>query len=87
MPGARVKTQWNCNHQQQRLEYILAGVMMIGTFGTSSQYPVLKYTDNPNTDSSECRSVGDASTDLPICGSLLSPTLRYGLSELQLVAR
>ena len=55
-------------------------------FGTSSQYPVLKYTDNPNTDSSECRSAGDASTDLPICGSLLSPTLRYGLSELQLVA-
>ena len=54
-------------------------------FGTSIQYPVLKYTDNPNTDSSECRSMGDTTTDLPVCGSLLSPTLRYGLSELQLV--
>ena len=53
-------------------------------FGTSSQYPVLKYTDNPNTDSSECRSADDTSTDLPLCGSLLSPTMR-GLSELQLV--
>ena len=54
-------------------------------FGTSSQYPILKYTDNPNTDSSECLSVSDATTDLPVCGSLLSPALRYGLSELQLV--
>ena len=54
-------------------------------FGTSSQYPNLKYTDNPNTDSRECRSVSDTTTDLPVCGSLLSPTLRYGLSELQLV--
>ena len=53
-------------------------------FGTSSQYPVLKYTDNPNTDSSECRSADDTSTALPLCGSLLSPILR-GLSELQLV--
>ena len=56
-------------------------------FGTSSQYPILKYTDNPNTDSSECRttSASDTTTDLPVCGSLLSPALRYGLSELQLV--
>ncbi len=54
-------------------------------FGTSSQYPILKYTDNPNTDSSECRSESDTTTDLPVCGSLLSPPLRYGLSELQLV--
>ena len=54
-------------------------------FGTSVQYPVLKYTDNPNTDISECRRVGDTTTDLPVCGSLLSPALRYGLSELQLV--
>ncbi len=55
-------------------------------FGTGSQYPILKYTDNPNTDSSECRSMSDTTTDLPVCGSLLSPILRYGLSELQLVA-
>ena len=54
-------------------------------FGSSSQYPILKYTDNPNTDSSECRRVGTTTTNLPVCGSLLSPTLRYGLSELQLV--
>ena len=54
-------------------------------FGTSSQYPTLRYVDNPNTDSSECRSAGDTTTDLPVCGSLLSPALRYGLSELQLV--
>ena len=55
-------------------------------FGMSDQYPVLKYTDNDNTNSKECRSEGDTPTDLdlPICGSLLSPTLR-GLSELQLV--
>ena len=55
-------------------------------FGTSSQYPVLKYTDDPRTSSKECLSMNDTSADLPICGSLLSPTLRYGLSELQLVA-
>ena len=54
-------------------------------FGTSSQYPILKYTDSPNTDSSECRSESDTTTDLPVCGHLLSPALRYGLSELQLV--
>ena len=47
-------------------------------FGTSSQYPVLKYRNN-------CREADDdTSTDSPICGSLLSPTLR-GLSQLQLV--
>ena len=55
-------------------------------FGTSSQYPILKYTDNPDTDSSECRRAGTTTTtDVPVCGGLLSPTLRYGLSELQLV--
>ncbi len=54
-------------------------------FGTSVQYPVLKYADNPNTDSRECRSVSDTTTDLPVCGSLLLPALRYGLRELQLL--
>ena len=54
-------------------------------FGTSRQYPVLNYIDNPDTDSSECRSADNTTADLPVCGSLLSPTLRYGLSELQLV--
>ena len=54
-------------------------------FGTSVQYPVLKYADNPNTDSRECRSISDTTTDLPVCGSLLLPALRYGLRELQLL--
>ena len=54
-------------------------------FGTNKQYPVLKYANNNNMASDECRLADDTSTDLPICGSLLSPTLRYGLSELQLV--
>ena len=54
-------------------------------FGTSSQYPILRYTDNPNTDNSECRNTNVITTDLPLCGSLLSLALRYGLSELQLV--
>ena len=57
-------------------------------FGTSSQYPILRYTDNPNTDISECRDASDTTTDLPVCGSLLSPAPRYGrygLSGLQLV--
>ena len=54
-------------------------------FGTDKQYPVLKYANNNNMASSECRLADDTPTDLPICGSLLSPTLRYGLSELQLV--
>ena len=52
-------------------------------FGTNSQYPILRYADNPNTDSSECHGSGDTTEGLPICGSLLSSTLRYGLSELQ----
>ena len=54
-------------------------------FGTSIQYPILKYTDNPNTDSSECHGSDDTTEGLPVCGSLLSPALRYGLSELQLI--
>ena len=54
-------------------------------FGTSSQYPILRYAENPNTDNSECRRTSDITTDIPVCGSLLLPALRYGLSELQLV--
>ena len=45
-------------------------------FGTDEQYPILKYA----TACSE-----QAGTDLPVCGSLLSPVLRYGLRELLLV--
>ena len=50
-------------------------------FGTSNQYPVLKYAkgDGNNPACSD-----QAGTDLPVCGSLLPSVLR-GLSELRLV--
>ena len=68
---------------------ITAGVMMTGTSApvVSIQFSNIQITLNTEG-ISECRIAGDTSTDLdlPICGSLLSPTLRYGLSELQLVA-
>ena len=52
-------------------------------FGTSEQYPILKYAkgdgNNPACDEQGARE------DLPECGKLLSPALRYGLSKLQLV--
>ena len=52
-------------------------------FGTSEQYPILKYArgdgNNPACDEQGVRE------DLPECGKLLSPALRYGLSKLQLV--
>ena len=53
-------------------------------FGTSNQYPVLKYAKGPDDDNPACDEQG-AREDLPECGSLLSPALRYGLSELRLV--
>ena len=41
-------------------------------FGTGSQYPVLKYIDNPETDSSECRRAGTTTTtNLPFCGNYI----------------
>ena len=46
-------------------------------FGTSNQYPVLKYTSN-------CRNQSNTTSNLPKCHSLLSPIAR-GLSELQVV--
>ena len=52
-------------------------------FGTSEQYPILKYArgdgNNPACDEQGARE------DLPECGKLLSPAPRYGLSKLQLV--
>ena len=50
-------------------------------FGTSNQYPILKYAkgDGNNPACSD-----QAGTDLPVCGSLLPSVLR-GLSELRLV--
>ena len=55
-------------------------------FGNDNQYPVLKFADNPETNSRECRNAGETTKYLPVCGNLLLPSLRYGLSELQLVS-
>ena len=51
-------------------------------FGTSQQYPDLKYAKGPDVNNPACSE--QAGTDLPVCGSLLSPVLR-GLKELRLV--
>ena len=53
-------------------------------FGTASQYPVLRYVVGSDTNNPACRETEDTTKDLPVCGSLLSPMLRYGLSELRL---
>ncbi len=55
-------------------------------FGTAEQYPVLRYAKGADEDNEACRNPGQAGTDLPICGHLLSPIAR-GLSELRLIAR
>ena len=44
-------------------------------FGTSEQYPIIKYTPGPDGDA--CGLSG-----LPQCGELISPGLRYGLRSL-----
>ena len=49
-------------------------------FGSNTQYPILKYTQSP--------AVGDTGGScgddgLPACGTLISPELRYGLSEIE----
>ena len=47
-------------------------------FGTSDEYPILKYAQNPNEDSFRaCDAL-----DLPNCGDLIAPQIRYGLSDL-----
>ena len=51
-------------------------------FGTSNQYPILKYVKGPDVNNPACSD--QAGTDLPVCGSLLPSVLR-GLSELRLV--
>ena len=49
-------------------------------FGSSSQYPVLKYAPNPDSSGvPTCDGNG-----LPDCGDLITPQLRYGLSMLTL---
>ena len=53
-------------------------------FGTSNQYPILKYAKGPDENNLACREQGDTTKDLPVCGSLLPLVLR-GLSELRLV--
>ena len=52
----------------------------IWDFGASNQYPILKYAKGPDEDNPACSE--QAGTDLPVCGSLLSPVLR-GLKELR----
>ncbi len=58
-------------------------------FGGSNQYPILKYSDrdseNSDANNPTCRNEGEAKADLPKCGNLILPALRYGLSKLQLV--
>ena len=53
-------------------------------FGTAEQYPTLKYTAATDVlGSPACRSAEDtASPRLPVCGRLIAPKLRYGLSAL-----
>ena len=53
-------------------------------FGTAEQYPTLKYTAATEVlGSPACRSAEDtASPRLPVCGTLIAPKLRYGLSAL-----
>ena len=49
-------------------------------FGTSSQYPILKYAENPDSDG-EAICGGEA---LPDCGGLIAPQIRFGLQSLRL---
>ena len=53
-------------------------------FGNDMQYPTLKYTAATDVlGSPACRSAGDtASPRLPVCGTLIAPKTRYGLSAL-----
>ena len=52
-------------------------------FGTNQQYPVLKYASGPDNNNPACQ-MPDGMLNLPICGHLLSPIIRYGLIDLQL---
>ena len=55
-------------------------------FGTSEQYPILNNAKGSDSTNPACREAEDPSDDLlPECGSVLSPLVRYGLRELQLV--
>ena len=47
-------------------------------FGTSEQYPILKYAPNPSEDNERACGL----PRLPECGNLISPGLRYGLRDL-----
>ena len=56
-------------------------------FGTPEQYPTLKYTAATDIlGSSACLSAADSAADptsrLPVCGTLIAPKTRYGLSAL-----
>ena len=53
-------------------------------FGTNQQYPVLKYARGDDENNPACREAMMDTSNLPICGHLLSPITRYGLIDLQL---
>ena len=52
-------------------------------FGTTMQYPLLRYSDHTWQDQATCAKTS-SETSLPKCGTLISPRLRYGLSELKM---
>ena len=51
-------------------------------FGTNIQYPLLRYSDHTWQDHATCAKTS-SETSLPKCGTLISPQMRYGLSELK----
>ena len=53
-------------------------------YGTSQQYPVLKYVQSADPNNPTCREKEQTTTSLPLCGDLLSPVAR-GLDELEIV--
>ena len=53
-------------------------------FGTSQEYPILKYAKGSDSNKPTCREATTMSSVLPVCGTLLSPAIRYGLKDLRL---
>ena len=52
-------------------------------FGNTMQYPTLKYTTATDVlGSPACRDATDTSSQQPVCGTLINPRARYGLSAL-----
>ena len=52
-------------------------------FGNAMQYPLLKYTAATDAlGGAACRNAADAPSQIPVCGTLVAPGLRYGLRSL-----